>query len=461
VNETPNVSSFEYSGNDVIETELVISLGANTASAGAYRDFDNIVVSLTEDGIGETPPAKQLVNRTNHMEHSNEFIDTTSWEVVESGTSSMILTDSYGEGPFGAGGIRSTRVQADCSITPATDDTFLRYVFPSGEFATEDDTNYSIYVKGAAGQTFRIRLDSTSTGWSAATNHVTDGTWQRVNIGSDGEANNGILTVTAITCRPLTGTSETLDVEICAAQVTDTSYPVAYINTSLNEKYGLFDGLSWFQTAAGKATTKFDWQGDVFADALPPAGVEAVSSSWLATGDQRSWIIRITDAGAIQFQASDDGVDNSTVKTSTATLPYGSGQRFRMRVEWDAVSQEITFSHALVGGEWQQLGAKVALTIAQIFAGTADLTVGSRESQTADAFSGRVYSAQLYGNSLLADFNPEDNAPGWTANGNAVITSDSTAVTKTVDVDMYVPRDMLSGTARIMGAGLFTLTCPT
>lgn len=179
------------------------------------------------------------------------------------------------------------------------------------------------------------------------------------------------------------------------------------------EEYLLLDGTGDFVSTPDQAaldiTSDIDLRAETALDDWTPAATSTVVAKWGAAG-QRSYALRVSTAGALVLEWSNDGTTIRTA-TSTVTLPAAiaalvNGQRLKIRATLDvdngAGNHTVTFYYSVVttgdltSATWTQLGATTnAGTGAPtaIFASTALLYVGAVNG-TAD-LDGKVWRVQV------------------------------------------------------------------
>lgn len=181
------------------------------------------------------------------------------------------------------------------------------------------------------------------------------------------------------------------------------------------------------------------------------------------TGNQRSYLFFINSTGFPTIQSSADGIA-SLGSASTVAVPFadGSGGWFKATRDVDDGSgnhvDNFYYSNdapstAASAIAWTQLGVtKTVAGATSIFAGTAELEVGTNGAGAGSPFAGKIYSAYVYngiGGTLVEAFKASDAHPRsnsftsstssatWTVNGNAYITTASS-------VDMSTDRPRLT-----------------
>lgn len=191
---------------------------------------------------------------------------------------------------------------------------------------------------------------------------------------------------------------------------------------------------------AGRAATPdvaaLDITGDidVRADLTPSAwGGETTNGSWevmgkyLVTGNQRSWLLVVRDAGVVEFRWSTDGTAIVQV-LSTVRVPFEPGQRGAIRATLDVNNGSggytVTFyTAATMGGSWTQLGSSIVTTAGttSIYNSTTALTVGDIQALAFANLSRQFHAIEVR------------NGIGGSAVANPVFTSQTSGATSFVD----------------------------
>ncbi|MDG4832435.1 hypothetical protein O7627_24450 [Solwaraspora sp. WMMD1047] len=126
----------------------------------------------------------------------------------------------------------------------------------------------------------------------------------------------------------------------------------------------------------------------------------ALVTKYLTTGNQRSWLLRLTSAGHLQFIWSPDGTFASQrSEVSSVPVPAAFGERFRVRATLDvnngAGGHTVAFyvSDGDLAGTWTPLGITFTTTgTTSIYSSTADLYVVQNDPVLP---AGRVYEVQV------------------------------------------------------------------
>lgn len=179
--------------------------------------------------------------------------------------------------------------------------------------------------------------------------------------------------------------------------------------------------------AANSITGDIDLRARIAAVDYTAALEQDVISKWHTTGNNRSYILRITAAGELAILWSPDGTASNQV-TSTAALNLAGGViksvRATLDVDNGAAGNSARFYTSDDGINWSQLGTTVTTVgVASIFNSTAVLALGARQGGTAGLFAGRIYLAQVFSGiagTLAAEFDAMR-----THDGDASFTSDT------------------------------------
>lgn len=148
------------------------------------------------------------------------------------------------------------------------------------------------------------------------------------------------------------------------------------------------------------------------------------------SGDQRSWLLRLALDGTILFSWSTAGTFATLQTRQSTALPTGGGRlaiRVTLDVDNGAGGHTVNWYTAPdIDSAWTLLDTETTAGVTSIFAGTAELEVGSANGGGAaitdtDPLAGKVWAAQVYNGiagTLVADFRPDEqtdlDATGWT-----------------------------------------------
>lgn len=170
-----------------------------------------------------------------------------------------------------------------------------------------------------------------------------------------------------------------------------------------------------------------------------PAAESTLIAKYTATGNQRSYALAVTTAGALIFRWSEDGTAEKT-KTSSANLgSLAAGATTWVRATLDAdvggTDATVSFYTSDDGVTWTALGTPQSNgATTSIFASTAVLELGGQTLGTVNRLTGKIFRAQVLsgigGTSVAAPIasaasnGVTDATPRtWTVNGAAYISS--------------------------------------
>ncbi len=169
-------------------------------------------------------------------------------------------------------------------------------------------------------------------------------------------------------------------------------------------------------------------------DDWTPGTASALVAQWVASGNQRSFHLRVSTAGAMQFRASDDGITNEGV--TSGILGYTDGTAHWVGCDFDGgVAQFYEGGTDSRTPVWVAFGGtQTFATVTTIHDSTGVLEVGSINSGTALLTAGEVHRTVVYSDlartGLVADFNGDDFAIGDSDTDTA---ADSTGKTWTIN----------------------------
>ena len=103
-----------------------------------------------------------------------------------------------------------------------------------------------------------------------------------------------------------------------------------------------------------------------------------LAGKWASTGNQRSWILQLNEAGTLKFSWSPDGTIGATVAaTSTLAVPVPGLRRQAIKVTLATATGTVKFwTAATIGGSYTQLGSTVVAGAAAVFDSTAGVQLG-------------------------------------------------------------------------------------
>jgi len=155
-----------------------------------------------------------------------------------------------------------------------------------------------------------------------------------------------------------------------------------------------------------------------------PSNESAAISKYLGSGNQRSYMLTVSTAGALRFYWSSNG-STQNITASTAVTSFADGATGWIAVSFDvdngAVGNDAKFWTSSDGITWAQLGTTVTTAgVASIHSGAATGEFGSFGSGVSYLLNGTIHEAQVYSG---ADF--DTDGPG----GTPVLDVDFTAAT--------------------------------
>lgn len=172
--------------------------------------------------------------------------------------------------------------------------------------------------------------------------------------------------------------------------------------------------------------------GDIDINATFTGSVSGVFRALVAKWgtSQTAYRLLLTDGNFPQLRWSTDGTAQ-VVSTSTVVYP-SIGTKATLRSTLDVSTGEVKF---YVDGSLLDTVAGAGAT--SIFDSTAIVELGSRNSGTAELFTGSIFSAQIFNGidgTLAVDFNANDYAQGST------LTSKATGETYTINGNVTITR---------------------
>lgn|SRR5512139_148895 len=198
------------------------------------------------------------------------------------------------------------------------------------------------------------------------------------------------------------------------------------------------DYVSTPDAAALDITGDIDLRVRVAMDDWTPAAESTLIAKYTASGNQRSYALAVTAAGALIFRWSEDGTVEKS-ETSSAATGFTDGSTHWVRATLDAdvggTDATVTFYTSEDGSTWTALGAAQANgATTSIFASTAVLELGAQTGGTVNRLAGKIFRAQVLsgigGTSVAAPIasassnSVTDATPRtWTVNGNALVSS--------------------------------------
>jgi hypothetical protein len=206
-----------------------------------------------------------------------------------------------------------------------------------------------------------------------------------------------------------------------------------------------------------------------------PAADQTLIGKWLASGNQRSYKLKLEDTGVLSLLFSTNGTAVTT-KSSTAAPTIPASGRIALKVTIDvdngAAGYDVKFYTASsIDGVYTQLGTTVTTaTATSIFSSSAKLNVGSSDDGTTELFTGVIHAARVYSGiagtvAANPDFEAQDNADTsfvdtaavpktWTINGTAEIVVEQTDTITPTLTEVWLKsiiRPFLNTTVRVVG----------
>lgn len=129
-----------------------------------------------------------------------------------------------------------------------------------------------------------------------------------------------------------------------------------------------------------------------------PASNQTLMAKFVTTGNQRSFLFRLTTTGALALVHSPDGTATAT-HTSTAVNAFVDGSTHWVRVNVDVNDGVgnffVRFFTSENGIDWTELGVSQTGAAYTIFDSTSPIELGSNTNGTAELFNGKIYKAEL------------------------------------------------------------------
>lgn len=139
----------------------------------------------------------------------------------------------------------------------------------------------------------------------------------------------------------------------------------------------------WAQTVDHSSldiTGDIDIRIDLQPESWRPAGLTTLAAKYEETGDQRSWLIRLSSTGTIRLAWSSTGTSASEFGFSPAIPDDGARRAIRVTLDVDNGAGQRTFAlyeAGSVDGPWTQLQQISLSGTTSIFASTAPVTIGT------------------------------------------------------------------------------------
>lgn len=177
-----------------------------------------------------------------------------------------------------------------------------------------------------------------------------------------------------------------------------------------------------------------DIRAKVALDDWTPAAESTIIAKYTATGNQRSYALAVTTAGALIFRWSEDGTAEKS-ETSSASVSAAAGAatwvRATLEVDVGGTDAAVIFYTSTDGSTWTQLGTtQLNGATTSIFASTAVLELGGQTLGTVNRLAGKIFEAQVLSGiagTSVAHPIPTTTSIGdttpltWTVNGAAYL----------------------------------------
>ncbi|MET8475432.1 hypothetical protein ABZY90_19550 [Streptomyces sp. NPDC006422] len=199
------------------------------------------------------------------------------------------------------------------------------------------------------------------------------------------------------------------------------------------------DYASTPDAAALDITGDLDIRARVALNDWTPAAESTLIAKYTATGNQRSYALAVTTAGALILRWSEDGTAEKTETSSANLSALAAGATTWVRATLDvdngASDAAVNFYTSDDGSTWTALGAEQLVgATTSIFASTAVLEIGSQSGGTVNRAAGKFFRGQVLsgiaGSSVAAPVavaasgTVTDATPRtWTVQGNAYVSS--------------------------------------
>ena len=155
-------------------------------------------------------------------------------------------------------------------------------------------------------------------------------------------------------------------------------------------------------SAALDITGDIDVRCKVALETWFSANTQVLVSKFNATGNQRSYALRVVSSGLLNFTWSTNGAGAGAnpIVSSTVALPVVDSQTLWVRATLDvdngASGNTVTFYTSNDGTNWTQLGdAVVTASTTSIFNSTSNVIVGSRDAGVTELARGKFFRAQI------------------------------------------------------------------
>lgn len=149
----------------------------------------------------------------------------------------------------------------------------------------------------------------------------------------------------------------------------------------------------------GDLDIRVDATLDAWVSGTPSGANDYLVGKYDSSTNQRSYVLRLSSAGTLQFLWSTDGVTPITKSATAAPEPVSGRLAVRATLDVDngAAGSTVTFYTApTIDGSWTQLGDPVVTAgVTSVHSGTAALAVGAIDAGTAGLPPGVFHAAEV------------------------------------------------------------------
>jgi hypothetical protein len=219
-------------------------------------------------------------------------------------------------------------------------------------------------------------------------------------------------------------------------------------------------------------TGDIDLRAEIAATDWTPGTNRSIVSKYVTGGNQRSYRMRLTAAGNLEFAWSNNGTAVlSAVSTALPTVSDGGTLAVRATLDVDngASGRTVTFYTApSITGTWTQLGSPVTTaTVTSIFSGTAPVEVGSVAAGI-EPFQGKIFKVEIrngingtVASSVSFTYGIADSTgKTWTMNGSAFLDSNYNYIGADRDPALHHTEIAAMGVPMAAWYGLTDDLCP-
>jgi hypothetical protein len=323
-NDTSGSSGTIYIQDAALCHGLIAQDYIETTTTAVVEGLTADLPRLDYSGGASCPSLLLEPSRTNLVTQS-EYFGASDWIKLGSGTASApIVTENYAVSPEGVQ--NASRLQCDLNGGTTISDQSIIYTTISGS----GDTSAFVYAKSNTGsnQTFYL-----ANALNDRINAVATTEWQKFPLNWIASGNGRSLSIGS---RGTTGSDDTLDLLIYAAQVEEASYPTSYIPT-----YG---------TAANRGRDN--------------ASVKDVTSLGVTTGytlfyelgefdlNPTTWVVQRNSSGSALYESYGS---TAIIKTAAGDVyPFNHGEtgtRIKVAVVFDGTNINV-FTDGIKRGSW-------------------------------------------------------------------------------------------------------------